>query len=240
MKTWPDVRRSRPATQCMSVRLARTRRAHDGGVDAGGEADRHVVERVDGGVTVAVDLRCVDGLGGVADRRGRRRGAVIADMPLVIAGVSPFFRLLSPRAARAGGSRHRLGRINVVRDDDGRYAPSMECPSCHLPVPEAPASVRRAGTRCVSRRRAPCRHGGVRRSRRLHVAVGIARPRAGEEPGRRLLRAAGRRHRRVRRPGRQDHRRRHRRPVRRARRPRGRRRAGRAGRACGCSARSPK
>ena len=65
----------------------------------------------------------------------------------------------------------------------------------------------------------------------LHLAGRAARPRERQEPRRRLVRAPGRGHRRVRRPGRQDRRRRDRRPVRRADRPRGRRRAGGAGRA---------
>ena len=94
-----------------------------------------------------------------------------------------------------------------------------------------PGSARPAVTPCRRRRRrAAGRHRAVRRPRRLHHPVRDARPRAGQEPGRPLLRAAGRRHHRVRRPGRQDRRRRHRRPVRRPGRPRGRRRAGRPGR----------
>ena len=55
------------------------------------------------------------------------------------------------------------------------------------------------------------------------------RSRAGEVPGRRAVRAAGRGRDDLRRPGRQDPRRRHRRLVRRAGGPRGRRRAGGAG-----------
>ena len=58
-----------------------------------------------------------------------------------------------------------------------------------------------------------------------------SRPRAGQEPGRPVLRAPGRRRRRLRRPGRQGRRRRHPRALRRPDRPRGRRRARRAGRA---------
>ena len=103
-------------------------------------------------------------------------------------------------------------------------------------LPQLPCG--RAGRRTVLRRvragpaaaggRASDRHGPLRGPGRLHRAVRDARPGAGEEPDRRLLRAARGRHRRLRRPRRQDHRRRHRRPLRRAHRPRGRRRARRA------------
>ena len=66
----------------------------------------------------------------------------------------------------------------------------------------------------------------------LHRAGrGRAIPRRSRTSSTRCFDAAGRRHRRLRRSGRQDPRRRHRRPVRRPGRPRGRRRPGRAGRA---------
>ena len=55
----------------MQRRLARARRAHDGGEAAGGELDVDAVEGADGGVALAVHLDGVDGPGGDG-RPGRR------------------------------------------------------------------------------------------------------------------------------------------------------------------------
>ena len=74
MKAWPPVRLSSAAMQCMSVGLARTRRAHDGGELAPLEGDVHSVEGSDFGLPRPVDLHRAhrtSGSHGLGGQRGR-------------------------------------------------------------------------------------------------------------------------------------------------------------------------
>ena len=195
MKTWPEVSVSRPATQCISVDLPDP----DGPMIAvnwpAAKSTRHAVERAHLGVARAVDLR-----------RRRRRG------PATVRGLAELGVRLAE--GRHGGTVRLLRAVERSRDRQtvsvgarGRESPrrsggrhrmlrDMTCPSC--------GAVAAAGARFCSYvrasalrrgRRAAGRHGPVRRPRRLHDAVRDARPRAGEEPRRRLLRAPGGRHR---------------------------------------------
>ena len=68
IQTEPLVSRSSPASVCMQRRLARARRAHDGGEARGCEVDADAVERPDFGFARAVHLGGVDGASATALR----------------------------------------------------------------------------------------------------------------------------------------------------------------------------
>ena len=242
MKTWPEVRSSRPAMACMSVDLpepdgpmtAVNRPWWMSRVDAG--------ERVDGGLALAVGLdrvrrhgrRSVPGAG-AAGRGGFDDGHRVDLRGAGRDGHSPSFQTLAPPPAEG------FRVTPVTSPNGGSPAPAVTAAlvSSEHGVPGLPGRRRRRSPvlfqlrPCddAGRRRAPGGHRAVRRPGRLHHPVGGLGPRAGEERGRPVLPAPGRRGRELRGQGRQDHRRRHRRPLRRPGRPRGRRRAGRAGRA---------
>ena len=225
--------RVEPGQAVHQRRLARARRAHDGGEAPRSNSTVTPSRARTSRVAAAVDLDGVDGRAAAAARRWA--GCVaLSDGHAVLPATDACRMRADPYAIRPAARNVRDPREPVVAaESDAPYAVPHDLPGVWR------RGSRRVAVLLVLRPALLASCGDERRVVTVLFAdlVGFTTLSETLDPEQvknlvdRVLRAAGRRHHRVRRPGRQDHRRRHRRPVRRAGRPRGRRRAGRAGRA---------
>ena len=182
MKTWPRGERVEAGEAVHQRRLARARRAHDGG-EAGGEVDGHAVEGADLGLAPAVDLDGVDGraAGGAAavgegvvagTGRGVRVPGVVGGTRAVAVVMAPIVRSPAPTVVRPRAVPGPPGDVHL-----GMYAAmaARRMPS-GPPVPylrpvrsllarraeHRQTGLRRRARRCAGRHRRD-RHQGERR-----------------------------------------------------------------------------